>query len=166
MGKATASLSKGRWLGRDSAPPRSTSPARQPGARLFPPLFWGKRLNKQILPNCGEGEAKAAGTLLPGSFVPLGVTQEKPRLLHALVRRFGGERERERERSAPWGCWRWAEVPASTCLGAASLLQCYQQPHEQEWALPRRVPPIPIPTKATGIPWAQRCEGHQLPATR
>lgn len=86
---------------------------------------------------------KAAGTLLPGSFVPLGVTQEKPRLLHALVRGFG--RERERERSALRGCWRWAEVPASTCLGAASLLQCYQQPHEQEWALPPRVPPSPSP---------------------
>lgn len=53
------------------------------------PFFGGKRLSKQILPNCGEGEVKAAGTLLPGSFVPLGVTQEKPRLLHALVRRFG-----------------------------------------------------------------------------
>lgn len=136
--------------------PRRAAPLRL-GSRAHacsPPFFWGKRLNKQILPNCGEGEAKAAGTLLPGSFVPLGVTQEKPRLLHALVRRFGGERERERERerSAPRGCWQWAEVPNEHLFGCSVTAAVLSAAPRAGMGIAPACPPHPHPHKSHGNP--------------
>lgn len=85
---------------------------------LTPRSFW-KRLNKQILPNCGKGKAEAAGSLLPGALFPWVLPKKNAGCFLPSCTDWA---KSERERAALWGCHAWGHHPDVNLL--------YPSPHQ------------------------------------